>query len=51
MPLEEIFMGSNLKSYIHKYYLANINSKTYVNLNNYQKTEVSSIKWFLLKIV
>jgi ADP-ribose pyrophosphatase YjhB (NUDIX family) len=49
MPLEEIFMGSNLKSYIHKYYLANINNKTFINLNNFQKTEVSAIKWLTFK--
>ena len=44
LPIEEIFMGSNLKSYTHKYYLANIKDIN-VDINNYQKTEVSDIEW------
>uniref|UniRef100_A0A6C0KT14 Nudix hydrolase domain-containing protein n=1 Tax=viral metagenome TaxID=1070528 RepID=A0A6C0KT14_9ZZZZ len=44
MPFEEVFLGSNHKSYKHKYFLAyseNIDD----NLQNYQKTEVSKIEW------
>lgn len=43
-PFEEIFMGSNYKSYKHKYYLMkmdrNINDK-----KQFDKTEVSKIEW------
>ena len=44
IPLEENFIGSNYKSYKHKYYLGTIdynNTLTY----NYQKTEVSKMIW------
>ena len=43
VPYEECFIGSNYKSYKHKYYLAVI--KEDVSINNYQKTEVSQLKW------
>jgi 8-oxo-dGTP pyrophosphatase MutT (NUDIX family) len=44
MPLEEIFIGSNHKSYKHKYYLAYMD-KTVDVLHNYQKSEVSKLEW------
>jgi len=44
MPFEEIFIGSNHKSYKHKYYLAYM-KETDDNLQNYQKTEVSKLEW------
>jgi len=46
-PLEEIFIGSNHKSYKHKYFLAMINSDddVDVDMKNYQKTEVSKLEW------
>ncbi len=44
MPYEEIFMGSNYKCYKHKYYLA-IYLRENENLNNYQESEVSNMKW------
>jgi len=44
LPYDEIFMGSNYKSYKHKYYLALINKKN-CNIENFQKSEVSKIKW------
>jgi 8-oxo-dGTP pyrophosphatase MutT (NUDIX family) len=44
MPLEEIFIGSNHKSYKHKYYLAYMD-KTVDVLYNYQKSEVSKLEW------
>jgi len=45
LPYEEIFTGSNFKSYKHKYYLAYIENNN-INNNYYQKSEVSKIKWF-----
>jgi 8-oxo-dGTP pyrophosphatase MutT (NUDIX family) len=44
LPFEEIFIGSNHKSYKHKYFLAYMN-ETVDNLQNYQKTEVSKLEW------
>lgn len=44
MSFEEIFIGTNYKSYKHKYFLAHINDNEDV-LNNYQVTEVSKIEW------
>jgi len=44
IPYEEIFTGSNMKSYKHKYFVGHINSNikpTY----KFQETEVSEIKW------
>ena len=58
MPYEEIFIGSNYKSYKHKYYLAHMPSEHFSpetthysdssqpdHMQNYQKTEVSKIAW------
>lgn len=53
MPYEEIFIGSNYKSYKHKYYLAYLHDKnehsdsssSEHNLQNFQKSEVSKIGW------
>jgi 8-oxo-dGTP pyrophosphatase MutT (NUDIX family) len=47
LPFEEIFIGSNHKSYKHKYFLAFMEkySDTDSNLNNFQKTEVSKLEW------
>tara|TARA_Y100001970_G_C14183665_1_gene831276 strand:- start:841 stop:1656 length:816 start_codon:yes stop_codon:yes gene_type:complete len=47
--LEEIFTGSNLKSYKHKYYLAYINYEDSLDLSNYQQSEIGNIKWFTLE--
>jgi hypothetical protein len=44
LPFEEIFIGSNHKSYKHKYFLAYMND-TIDDLQNFQKTEVSKIEW------
>ena len=44
MPFEETFIGSNHKSYRHKYFLA-YTEMTIDNLTNYQQTEVSKIDW------
>jgi 8-oxo-dGTP pyrophosphatase MutT (NUDIX family) len=43
LPYEEIFMGSNYKSYTHKYYIAL--SDTLVTKHKFQETEVSDMKW------
>jgi len=46
LPFEEIFIGSNHKSYKHKYFLAYMRDNDAVdNLTNYQKTEVSKLEW------
>ena len=44
-PYEEIFTGSNYKSYKHKYYIAYIESKHSENLTGYEITEVSKMEW------
>ena len=44
--MEEIFTGSNLKSYKHKYYLAYIDYSDSLDLSKYQKSEIGDIKWF-----
>jgi len=45
-PFEEIFTGSNLKSYKHKYFLTKINYEDSINDTNYQKSEIGNMKWF-----
>ena len=44
LPYEEIFTGSNYKSYKHKYYLGYINL-TQEPYKPYQDTEISKIAW------
>jgi 8-oxo-dGTP pyrophosphatase MutT (NUDIX family) len=46
-PFEEIFIGSNHKSYKHKYFLALMDSSDSIidPLNNFQITEVSKLEW------
>ena len=39
-----MFIGSNHKSYKHKYYLAYMND-TIDTLNNFQQSEVSKLEW------
>ena len=43
VPYDEIFTGSNLKSYRQRYFIAVMKSD--VSLENYQKCEVSAIRW------
>jgi ADP-ribose pyrophosphatase YjhB (NUDIX family) len=45
IPIEEIFTGSNYKSYKHKYYIAYMNKNT-KPMQMYQKSEVSKVEWF-----
>jgi hypothetical protein len=44
VPIEEIFTGSNLKSYKHKYYLALIDNNIEPTLN-FQTNEINEIRW------
>ena len=45
LPYEEIFTGSNYKSYKHKYYLMKIDYTGSQNITNFQKSEVSKMEW------
>ena len=45
LPYEEIFIGSNFRSYKHKYYLAYIDCGIIEEKLNYQKSEVSKVMW------
>lgn len=46
LPFEEIFIGTNHKSYKHKYFLAYLEINNNMNtLDNYQKEEVSKMDW------
>jgi len=47
LPFEEIFIGSNHKSYKHKYFLALLNTTdpNDPHLHNFQATEVSKLEW------
>jgi len=46
-PFEEIFIGTNHKSYKHKYFLAYMEEENeeMADLEHYQVTEVSKIEW------
>ena len=44
MPFEEIFTGSNYKSYKHKYYVAFMENAKEDQMS-YQDTEVSKMEW------
>jgi 8-oxo-dGTP pyrophosphatase MutT (NUDIX family) len=50
VPYEEIFMGSNVKTYKHKYYVAYFplsqTAATVAANPKFQKTEVSKMAWF-----
>ena len=48
LPFEEIFTGSNFKSYKHKYYLAYMEKDDNMSFN-FQKSEVSKVDWFSIK--
>lgn len=50
VPYEEIFTGSNFKSYKHKYYLGYIeNGEAVINLKGFQKDEVGDMEWKTLQ--
>jgi len=44
-PFEEIFTGSNYKSYKHKYYLAYMKYNNTLVIDKFQKSEVSKLEW------
>jgi len=44
-PFEEIFTGSNYKSYKHRYFITYIDNNKPVCMDNYEKTEVSKMEW------
>ena len=44
MPFEENFIGSNHKSYKHKFFLAYTEHEL-TDMENYQKSEVSKLEW------
>lgn len=45
VPFEEIFMGSNYKSYKHRYYLVNIPYVHSQNMESFERAEVSKMEW------
>lgn len=45
LPYEEIFIGSNYKSYKHKYYLMYMNYHQSLTPTSYEENEVSKIEW------
>jgi len=45
LPFEEIFTGSNYKSYKHKYYLTYMQKEDTIQMNNYELSEVSKMEW------
>jgi ADP-ribose pyrophosphatase YjhB (NUDIX family) len=47
IPFDEIFIGSNYKIYKHTYFIANY--KGDLSRKNFQKTEVSDMKWVTYK--
>jgi len=48
-PFEEIFTGSNYKSYKHKYFVAYLQYDNTLNMNNYEKAEVSKMGWYSIE--
>lgn len=44
-PIEETFIGSNLKSYKYRYYLANVSDSS-ADLSKFQKSEIGDARWF-----
>ena len=47
LPFEEIFTGSNYKSYKHKYYLTYMKDipSSNMDMDNFEKSEVSKMEW------
>ena len=45
LPFEEVFTGSNYKSYKHKYYIMFVEDTSEIPVNGYQKSEVSKMDW------
>lgn len=49
MPVYEIFTGSNYKSYKHKYFVMYMKYEDTLDMNNFQRSEVSKMEWFTLE--
>jgi ADP-ribose pyrophosphatase YjhB (NUDIX family) len=49
LPFEEIFTGSNYKSYKHKYYLMFMQYENSIAKTKYEETEVSELSWKTLE--
>jgi|TARA_B110000285_G_C15128003_1_gene621575 8-oxo-dGTP pyrophosphatase MutT (NUDIX family) len=45
VPYEEVFVGSNYKTYKHKYYIARANYVLTEDETLFQKSEVSKLQW------
>jgi len=45
VPFDEIFIGSNYKSYRHKYYVMNMSYADSLAMKPFQKSEVSGMEW------
>uniref|UniRef100_A0A6C0H644 Nudix hydrolase domain-containing protein n=1 Tax=viral metagenome TaxID=1070528 RepID=A0A6C0H644_9ZZZZ len=45
IPFEEIFFGSNFKSYKTKYFLYKYLGNNQENMQNFQKSEIGNMKW------
>ena len=45
LPFEEIFTGSNYKSYKHKYYVMCVDYSDSLQIPEYEKSEVSKMEW------
>jgi ADP-ribose pyrophosphatase YjhB (NUDIX family) len=45
LPFDEIFTGSNYKSYKHKYFLAYMDYNVSIKSVNFDKTEVGNMEW------
>jgi len=45
VPFDEIFIGSNFKSYRHKYYVMYMNYNDSLCVKSFQKSEVSGMEW------
>jgi len=45
LPYEEIFIGSNYKSYKHKYYLMYMVYNDSLKIGDFQKSEISKMDW------
>ena len=45
IPYEEIFTGSNYKSYKHKYYIMYMDYNNSLEQNKFEESEVSKMEW------
>jgi len=45
LPYEEIFTGSNFKSYKHKYFIGYMEHSDTLTIGNFERSEVSKMEW------